>query len=300
MMRAGDFISRQSNVLLESRRRAIICAVILSILPFASWLSVALVCLVTLRKGAKSGFDVMLPALVVHTVPLMLLVPWVSALINTLITYIPCYLAAISLRKTGKWQVVFGVFLILVSLGCLLIQLLIPELIVYQFNQFKTVLMQYQQLVDKGTEGLSTLVLAQLIFGIQILSLIVSAIISLMFARSIQAKLFLPDGFRNELLEFRSGRLSFLVLIGISLASYYEVPWAINILPIILCYFLVSGFALAFYVFARKKKFQVFMVLLLLILLNPPFVLLGYIVFGSLDSMFNFRVYLPARVREST
>ena len=55
------------------------------------------------------------------------------------------------------------------------------------------------------------------VFGIQILSIIVSAMISLMFARSMQAKLFIPDGFRNELMAFRSGRFSFLVFVGILL-----------------------------------------------------------------------------------
>ena len=46
-------------------------------------------------------------------------------------------------------------------------------------------------------DGISTLILAQLFFGIQILSVIVSAMISLMFARSIQSKLFIPGGFKR-------------------------------------------------------------------------------------------------------
>src|SRR5437879_6398072 len=109
MMRAGEYMFKLYKTLLDNKQQAILFAVIFSVLPFASWLSVALVSLVTLRKGAKSGFDVMLPALVVHSVPLMMLVPLESAVINTLITYIPCFLAALTLRKTISWQSVAGV-----------------------------------------------------------------------------------------------------------------------------------------------------------------------------------------------
>ena len=303
MMRAGDFIIKHSKLLLENKQQAILYAVILSILPFASWLSVALVTLVTLRKGAKTGFEVLLPALIVHSVPLMMLVPLESVLINTLVAYIPCYLAALCLRKTMSWQIVCGMFLIQAFIGFLLIQLLAPDFVVGQFNQFKNLLAQYQEyqhMVDSSTEGISSFVLAQLFFGIQILSVIVSAMISILFARSVQSKLFMPGGFRDEVLGFRSGRLSFLVLVGVSIASYYEIPFAINLLPTVLCYFLVSGFSLAYFILARKRQVRVAILLFLLILFKPSFVLLAYIVFGSLDSLFNFRLYLPARVREST
>ncbi len=303
MIRAGDFIIKHSKTLLENKQHAILYAVILSIVPFASWLSVALVILVTLRKGAKSGFEVMLPALVVHSVPLMMFLPLESALMNTLIAYLPCYIAALCLRKTMSWQIVFGVFLIQAFIGFLSIQLLAPDFIVSQFNQFKSVLTEYQEyqhLIESNTDGLSSFILAQLFFGVQILSVIVSAIISLMFARSIQSKLFMPGGFRDELLGFRSGRLSFLVLLGVSIGSYYEISYAINLLPLVLSYFLISGFSLAHYILARKNQVRVVILLLLLVLFKPSFVLLAYIVFGSLDSLFNFRLYLPTRVREST
>lgn len=303
MMRAGNLIIRQSKALLENKQKAILVAIILSILPFASWLSVALVCLITLRKGAKTGFEVMLPALVVHSVPLMMLVSVDSALTNTLISYIPCYLAALTLRRTMSWQLVSGVFLIQAFIGFTALQLLAPDFVVDQYNQFTRILAQFQeynQLVVASTEGLSGFILAQVFFGLQILSVIVSAMISLLFARSIQSKLFMPEGFRNELVEFRSGRFAFLILTAVSIAAYFGVSHALYLLPLILTYFLVSGFSLAYFVLARKRQFRVVVLLLLLILLKPSFVLLTYIVFGTLDSLFNFRLYLPARVREST
>ncbi|HHF0523448.1 TPA: hypothetical protein ACTUT5_000270 [Legionella anisa] len=299
MMRASNFITKQCKVILESKRQAIIYAVIFSILPFASWLSVALVSLVTLRKGAKSGFDVLLPALVIHSVPLMMLIPLSGALINTLIAYLPCYFAALCLRNTERWQAVAGVFFVLAFLGCLLIQLWIPGFIVEQFNLFKMILTQYQELVGPALNDVNSVILAQLFFGIQILSVLVSATISLMFARAMQAKLFLPGGFRNELMAFRSGRLAFLVFLGVSLATFYEIPLAMNVLPIVLCYFLASGFGLVYFIFSRKRQVRVFILLMVLILVKPTFVLSAYIVLGSLDSLVNFRSYFPSGVGES-
>ncbi|KTD64576.1 hypothetical protein [Legionella shakespearei] len=303
MMRTGNFILRQSKNLLENKQQAIMFAVLFALLPFASWLSVALVLLVTLRRGAKTGFEVMLPALVIHSVPLMMLVPIESALINTLIIYIPCYLAALVLRSTTSWQAVFGVFFLQALIGFTAIHLFAPDFILAQFSQFKNILGQFQeykQLLDAGTDGISTFILAQLFFGIQILSVVVSALISLIFARSIQAKLFVPGGFSSELLAFRSGRLSFLILMAVSIASYFEISYAINLLPLVLSYFLISGFALAFYALARKRQLRIMTLLVLLILLKPFFVLFAYVLLGALDSLFNFRLYLPVRVREST
>lgn len=303
IMRAGNFIIRQSKALLENKQQAILLAVIFSILPFASWLSVALVSLVTLRKGGKAGFEVMIPALVIHSVPLMMLVPAESALTNTLISYIPCYIAALTLRKTMSWQLVYGAFLIQAFIGFVVLQFIAPDFVIDQFNQFKHLLAQFQeynQSVNNSTDGMSSYILSQLFFGLQILSVIVSAIISLLFARSIQSKLFMPEGFKKEILEFRSGRLAFLMLTIISIASYFEISYAINLLPLILGYFLISGFSLAYFVLARKRQVRVVILLLLLILIKPSFVLFAYIVFGALDSLFNFRLYLPARVREST
>lgn len=245
----------------------------------------------------------MLPALVIHAVPLMMLVSVESAFINTLVAYVPCYLAALSLRKTSSWQMVFGLFFAQAFVGFITLQLLSPDFIIDQFTQFKGILNQFQdykQIIENSTDGLSSYVLAQLFFGIQILSVIISSVISLMFARSLQASLFMPGGFSNEILDFRSGRLSFLILLGVSIASYYDISFAINLLPIVLAYFLLSGFTLAYFILGRKRQVRVGLILFLIILLKPSFILFAYIVFGSLDSLFNFRLYLPARVREST
>lgn len=299
MKSVGNLITRQCKVLLENKHQAIIYAVVFSILPFASWLSISLVCLVTLRKGAQSGFEVMLPALVVHSVPLMMLIPISSAIINTILAYVPCYFAALALRKTEKWQFVFGVFFIQVLLGCLFIELAAPHFIGVQFEQFKLMLTQYQDLLETSLGNIDSLVLAHLFFGVELSSVVVSAVISLIFARSMQAKLFLPGGFGNELIAFRSGKFSFSVLCGVLLAAFYKLPLALNVLPMMLCYFFISGLSLTYFICAHKRQVKLFVLLLLCIMLRPTLVLSAYIILGALDSIFNFRSYLPRKVSES-
>lgn len=302
-MRIGELILNQSRKVLESKRYAIFCAALLSVLPFASWLSVALVVLVTLRKGGKLGFEVLIPALVIHSVPLLMLVPVESALVNTLIAYLPCYFAAIVLRKNANWQAVAGVFFLQAFIAFVLVQLLIPDFAVVQFTQFKMMLShydEYQHFIENSFKGISSWDLAQLFFGIQILSVVVSSLISLFFARFIQAKLFVPGGLKVELADFRGGKLAFIVLLATSVATYNELAFALNLLPFVLGYFLLAGFNLIYCVLARKLHFKAFILLFLLIMLQPTFILFAYIVFGLLDSLFNFRLYLPSRVREST
>ncbi|MBA2649943.1 MAG: hypothetical protein H0U75_10205 [Legionella sp.] len=304
MISFSDFIVKQSKVLLENKHHAIFFAMLFAVLPFASWLSVALVALVTLRKGAKLGSDLLLPALVIHTVPLLTVVPIESAIINTLITYIPCYVAAISLRKTMNWQIVCGILFLLAFFVAMVTQSLFPGFIIAQFDQFKTLLSHYHdyQIMVKtaSNEGLSNYEWAQLFFGIQILSAVIITICSLLFARAMQAKLFIPGGLANELLAFRSGRQALVILLSISLGAYYDLSVALNVLPLIISYFLITGFGLVFFIFARRRQFTVAVLLLLLIMLKPSFVLFAYVIIGVLDSIFNFRLYLPERVREST
>lgn len=302
MMRIGELILNQSKKILEQKQYAVLCATALSLMPFASWLSVALVALVTLRKGAKQGFEVLLPAAIIHSVPLTMLVPIESALINTAIAYLPCFFAALTLRKTVNWQYVASVFFLQALCVFVLIQLVLPGFAVEQITQFKKLLAQYpeyEQILEDSMQDISSGNLAQLFLGMQIFGVGVSALMSLLFARLIQSRLFVPGGLKTELEQFRGGRVSFLVLISVLVASYYEYPCAVSLLPLTLSYFLMAGINLGYFVLARKWRVQITIMLFLLIVLQPILMLFTYILFGLLDSLFNFRLYLPARTRES-
>lgn len=302
MMRAGQFIIKQSKVLLENKQQALLFAVIFSILPLAAWLSVSLVALVTLRRGSRAGFEVLLPALIMHSVPLMMMVSLGSALINTLVAYIPCYVAAIYLRNTSNWHVVSIVFLLQALCVFIPMQVFAPDFTVNQLTHFKQLLShypEYAQSLSASTQDISSFLLAQLFLGFQVLSVVFSALLSLLFARSIQAKLFVPGGLKAELTNFRSGRPGFFILMAVSLGSYYEIACAINVLPLILVYFFLSGLNLIYFLVMNKWSRRVLLLLILLSILQPILVFCAFFILGSLDSLFNFRLYLPPRARES-
>lgn len=300
-MRTGELLLNQSKKLLDNKQQAFIGVALLAILPFASWLSVALVALVTLRKGLKPGFELLFPAMVVHSVPLMMLMPVESALVNTLITYIPCFLAALCLRKTASWQKVCGLFFLLTLAVFSFINASLPHFAVFQLAQFNKILSHYQEYqlyFKQATEGVNSKDLAQLFIGIQVLSAVLSAMLSLLFARFIQAKLFVPGGLKAELSLFRASRFAFFLLMLVAIGSYYGYAIAVNLLPLTLSYFFLSGFNLAYCISAKKARFRMAF-LLLIIMIQPALMLFAYILLGSLDSLFNFRLYLPERARES-
>ncbi len=301
-MRFSELILNQSKKILENKHYAMFYAALLSVLPFASWLSVALVALVTLRKGGKFGLEILVPALVIHSVPLLMLVPVASALINTIIAYLPCYLAALILRQYSTWQAVAGIFFCQSLIAFICLQYLAPNFAVIQLAHFKKMLShysEYQQFIEQSIQGINSWNLAQLFLGIQILSVVISSVISLLFARFIQAKLFVPGGLKTELADFRGSKLAFLVLLAVSVASYNEWVFAINMLPLVLSYFLLTGLNLSYFVLARKLQVKAIILMILLILLKPTFILFAYIILGLLDSLFNFRLYLPQQARES-
>lgn len=301
-MRIGELLVNQSKKIMENKQHAIWCAAAFSLLPFASWLSVALVALLTLRKGGKLGFETLVPVLIIHSVPLLMLVSVESALVNTLIAYLPCYFAALILRKYANWQAVASTFFLCALIAFVFINYLIPDFAMIQFNQFKLMLShydEYKQFIEGSIQGINSWNLAQLFFGIQILSVVISSLISLLFARFIQAKLFVPGGLNLELAEFRGSKLASLILIGIAISAYNQWAFAINLLPLVLAYFLFVGLNLSYFIIARRWHFKVITLLFLLIMLKPIFVVFTFIVLGVLDTLFNFRLYLPRKVRES-
>ena len=71
---------------------------------------------------------------------------------------------------------------------------------------------------------------------------------------------------------------------------------AMNLLPLLMMYFLLSGLSLGLTILASKKSLYAFVMLLLPLILLPYVMFPAYMVFGSLDSLFNFRLYLQKKI----
>jgi hypothetical protein len=297
-MKARDgFILRQSRHLLSHDRHALIAVIVLMLVPYMAWASITLLSLVTLRKGWKPGSLLVIPALTAHILVSLSTVSWSMALIDALIRVVPCYAAACVLRTTSQWRAVALLYICCVMFGALLLQVFAPELIQAQFMYFKAVIrgLENGQLILGLLQGqdVQPLLIANYLLGFQSVCLFLAIISPLMFARSLQARLYYPGGFQQEMLNFRGDKYSVFVLLLLVFAAYQQHVLAINGLPLVLFYFVLAGISLAAHELAKKMQpLAVNMILFVPLMLLPRFVFPFYVLLAVFDGLFNFRLYL--------
>lgn len=304
MVREG-LIQRQARRVLENDRHALILATVFSAVPFMGWLALAMVALLTLRKGWQAGGKLLLPVLLTHVLAACVSMPWSTAVFTVCINVLPCYLAAGVLQQTSSWRLVSAVLLLLVMVSSVLIQSLSPDFIVMQYEHLELAIRsmssnQASVLDFWGARGVSPAVLANYLLGVQAASIAFSAMMPVLFARSIQAQLFYPGGFREEMLYFRGDRTGFFILVLLLVAAYYEWTLAINGLPLVLFYFILAGLSLAAYVFSNMRPLALLVLLVVPMMLLAWVVLPLYMVLGAFDSLFNFRLYLSSKAGKAT
>jgi hypothetical protein len=292
-------IHKQGKLLLENSQQALLQAIAFALLPYTAWLSVAIIALVTLRKGWRNGALLLIPVIGANFALSLLYVNATIASINALLTFIPCYLAACTLRLTVNWRAVALVFFLQVMLVLLLVQIIMPDVIMAQYLYFQAMIRDMQAesafltLLTEQT-NLNQQALAYYLLGLQAIGIVFSASLSLMFARSLQSQLFYPGGFKREMLAFRGDKLGLLILVGVLVAANQHNLLAMSLLPVVMFYFLLAGLSLSFNVLAKQKPWRTLILLGASLFLLPFIMLPVYVIFGSLDSLFNFRLYLPS------
>ncbi|QBR84048.1 hypothetical protein E3983_06585 [Legionella israelensis] len=300
---ATGFLARQCKMLLENKPYAYLAISFFTLIPFATWLAVAFIALITLRKGEKEGIQALLLAMIVNLTVMMLLAPVQAVFYSTLINFVPAFIAAYVLRCTASWRYSLGslFFQSLLTVG--LIQVFAPELINEQFMLLKSLLTEYQDFDGMFVFGeygkkIDQNIMAHLLFSAQMVSVLLSTVLSLLCARWMQAKCYNPGGFKKEVFGFRSGKFALVLLLLLFPAAYSKVLVAIDLLPLVLLYFLVAGAVLAYVVLSQKKIKGAAILMSLSLLVKPIIIFPVYIILGLLDSIFNFRVYLLAKKRE--
>ena len=113
-----------------------------------------------------------------------------------------------------------------------------------------------------------------------------------MLARSVQAQLFCPGGFKREMLTFRGDKIELLLLVILFIAANQQNVFAMSLLPILIFYFMLAGLSLSFNVLAKQRPLRLMVLSIASILLLPFVMLPVYVIFGALDALFNLRSYL--------
>ncbi|MDP3561040.1 MAG: hypothetical protein Q8R83_02530 [Legionellaceae bacterium] len=296
MLRLNGFLQKQMHALLENKQYAFVCALALAFFPYTAWLSIVIIALITLRKGWREGALVLLPVITAHLGCSLMTVSKVAAVINTLTLFVPCYLAACTLRVTANWQGVAGVFFLLTSLSALLVQLFAPEFVMAQYVYLQAILKEAQSeaIVSNllnDTTGLNRTILASYAFGIQMVSVVFSAMTSLMMARSMQSRLFNPGGFKQEILAFRVNKIGLLIAVMLFAATIQHNVVAMIILPALILYFLLAGLSVSANALIKKNPRLVFILLVMPLIIVPFIMVPVYGILGLIDSLFNLRIY---------
>ncbi|MCH9757287.1 MAG: hypothetical protein K0U37_08885 [Gammaproteobacteria bacterium] len=303
-MRKG-FFQQQVRQALEQEKHALLLATVLAAIPYVGWLSLVLMALVTLRHGARAGFKLFLPVSLVYVLVSVFTVSLSAAVMSIFLNVLPCYLAAYTLRTTSSWRAVSVVLLGGVVIGTTVIQFFSPDFILQQYAHLETAIRtmassQTNALEFWTKQGVSTLVLANCLLGIQAVSVVFSAIMPLLFARSLQSQLFYPGGFREEMLHFRGDKTSFAVLMILLVAVYFERFLGINSLPLVLFYFILAGLSLCAYAFSNLRPLALMLLLIVPMIFLSWVILPLYVLLGAFDSLFNFRLYLSAKAGKAT
>lgn len=299
MRKRDGFILQQMRRLLDNERYALIAVILLILIPYTSWIGMTVLSLVTLRKGIKQAGLLVIPAMTAHTLVALTSTVWTVACIDALIQVVPCFLASCVLRATNSWKAVASFFFCLLMITAMVIHLTLPKLIDAQWMYLESTLRN----LDSGAtllqawqaHSVSTTVAANYLFGVQGVCLIFALVTPIWFARSLQAQLFYPGGFRQEVLNFRGDKYGLMVFFVLSFAAYSGHALAMNGLPMIIVYFVLAGLSFGSFVFSKMKPFKAMLLLTLPVVLMPMVMIPAYVLMGCLDSLVNCRLFLAAR-----
>ncbi len=294
-----SWLEESSKKLIERPGMAYAFIAIAATMPVLSTIAAVLLAFITLRKGMQEGARAFLAATLGHGLAVFLLadVSLNTALGLAMLSFAPVYLTALALRKFASWSVVAGAMLIQAALASLTVNLWMPGFLTALYGSLAPRLAEMPQLtvMFSKSSSYSHPELSHLLFSGQLLAQAFSTGLSLLFARYLQARCYNPGGLKSELQAFRAGRPALAVFAALLLADYLHLLAAVDLLPMVLFYFVLAGLN---FVVALPQKFKLgVMILLVSMLLFGSFIMLFamLVIIAGLDSLFNFRSYLPDR-----
>jgi hypothetical protein len=276
----------------------------LACFDITAWVALTIVCLIILRKGIQSAWNLMCAVFVCHGLSLYWYHPQSMSWINAALDMLPAYIGAIALYFTRSWYKAACYMLLMLLVVLLGIDKYFPNFADLQLNQLVTSARDLSsqltfplKLVEQAIQT-NRAFCAHLVIGMQMLSVVFNAIISLTMARSIQSQLFYPQGFLNEMLGLRGCRwllLSVVISLGIVFKSGWLFP--LYILPTLLFYFFCVGLSVGVSALSKNRTQIVFLVLTAASIFLPYIFVPVYVVVGAMDSFVNFRHFLAKRVK---
>lgn len=288
----SPFLKNQTLYLLQSPAWIYAWISIFAMLPYTSCLSLALVALVTLRKGPTPGLTAVLVGILAQLIPAFIGLGGLSGHEWALLAYLACFFAACLLKKSESWQVVLTSLLLVVWVGLILVQQFKPGYIETNFQNFLALVQGVnppKELIALLANQAVRIALPYYLLGAEAISLVISALFPLIIARYLQALAFYPEGFRKEILAFRAHWLALLLFIMGYLFIRQGNLLAAFGMPLLALYLIVSGINLVFSLLWKISDRLILMTVVLPAIIVPYIAFPVYLLLGCFDSLVSVR-----------
>lgn len=279
-----------AELVMRGRTQAALVAGIAALLPLLYWVSAAAVALVTLRRGTRDGAGLLLWAALPAGV-------WAYSVSDPtpLAVIVGTYLLAVTLRDTVSWAKVLMLALPIGALAGWAMELVLGEYLIEVITQTEKLLGQTagqtstEIILDK--EKLQQLMLGGLASVHTAIMLV-----SLILARSWQAGMFNPGGFRQEFHALRLPLAYTAALLAVTLLCYQLDLELMRWLPLLLLPWIFAGFALVHGSFAKRDLGKPWLIGFYCSILFMGHIVISLLVFAAvIDSLVDIRSRIPAK-----
>ncbi len=298
-------LKRLGLYITKNRFNVLWIALVCALLPFlgfpTSWINVVLIAFITLRKGAKEGFFVVLWS-ALPAVALAVLGNYDFLLSIVVLRGLVVWLLAITLGRSASWSAVIQATTVL---GLAMIALLhysvadvsgmwLKQLTVFWQAMSESlkpnVSMEQSESMLRMISQFATGVLAVIFLGFDLLLILL--------ARGWQAITVNPGGLAKELLQIRMGLIASAMLLVCIVLTLLGSTFATDALPLVLLPFVLSGLSLIHAKLLNKKEFKlpVLMGLYIALIFFVPYISILLAFLALLDSWFDFRSLRAVRV----
>ncbi len=290
-------LTKAAQFLLKNNTNAAFVALLFALFPFVNlplggFFAALIVGLVTLQKGAKDGFVILL--WVALPVTALLLLKRIGLFDMLFLRCVLVWLFAIVLSKKHGWVPVLALSLLLGFIAVMVLHFVLGDPSAWWLHKFQGYLNVAQQAgelqVTQQEINHAMGLLAPVASGLVVLGVSFSTLFVLIFARAWQSHVYFPGTFKQEITHIRLGYIALgliaLNVVGAALGS----KMLLDFLPVLSFPFFVAGLSLLHCLAGRRKLFLglLFLSYAMLVFL-PFFALVVWFVAAVADCCFDVR-----------
>lgn len=282
-----------SRFIIRGRSQAVlvvtVCALLSYLLPPFSLLSIAALSLVTLRKGAGFGLQILGGALLATALlgQLTLGTPLVAISYLGLL-WLPTWLLAVALRGTGSLATTLEVAALLGVVAVVAIYAVLGDPVVWWQSLLESAIVPVfaasPGMAEVDFRGLIA-ALAPQMTGLMVMASLVNLLLGLVLGRVWQSRLYNPGGFRDEFHALRLHRQPAAIAALLLVATQFMVQGPVaNMAGTLLLIFAVAGLAVVHAVVARRGLHVVWLAAMYVVLMftaSESLVALGALGFAN-------------------